>query len=132
MKRCFVALVLCFCSFTVYAQKTRYGQESTYAKAGVDYPIQMHVFGIHYRPEYTGSSLAGYVIYADAFMNGRKIELVGDRDEFPFRSYKVSLGDYQARLLKDPMSMNAPIAQVYELVLPDKVVWRCTVTGFYE
>jgi len=118
----------------VYGQKTRYGQELPNAKPGVDYPIKMHISGLHYREEDIGSGQLVDVIYADAVMNGRKIELTGGRREWlPFQAYKLSLGDYQARLLKEPdKAINTPIFQEYEVVLPDRKVWRCTVTGVSE
>jgi hypothetical protein len=96
----------------MHGQKTRWGQELPHAKTGDDYPIKVHISGIHYRGEYTGSGQTADVIYADAVMNGKKVELRGDR-EAPFQYYKLPLGDYQARLLKDPHKMgDTPIFQV--------------------
>jgi hypothetical protein len=123
----------------MHGQKTRFGKELPHAKPGVDYPIKVHISGKHYRKEYFGS--VGYdVIYADAVMNGKKVELKGDQgaglsfpDGNPLKYYKLPLGDYQARLLKDSSKVDEPpLFQVYELVLPDKTVWRCTVTGISE
>jgi hypothetical protein len=112
-------------------QKTRYGQDLPPARPGVDYPIKVHVSGVRYRDEYIGGQTAD-VIYADAVMNGKKVELRGDR-QIPFQYYKLSPGDYQARLLKDSHKMgNTPIFQIYELVLPDKTVGSFTVTGIAE
>jgi hypothetical protein len=116
----------------MHGQKTRLGQELPHAKPGDDYPINVHVSGIHYRKEYLGSGQTADVIYADAVMNGKKVELRGDR-EAPFQYYKLSLGDYQARLLKDPHKMgDTLIFQIYEVVLPDKTVGSFTVTGISE
>jgi hypothetical protein len=113
-------------------QKTRLGQELPRARPGVDYPIKMHISGIHYRGEYIGSGQTKDVIYADAVVNGKKVELRGDR-EVPFQYFKLPLGDYQARLLKDPHKLNdMPLFQVWEIVLPDRTVWPFTITGISE
>jgi len=86
---------------------------------------------MHYRWEYS-EGYTGNVIYADAVMNGKKVELMGGQGASSQR-YRLSLGDYQARLMKDPHKFgDTPLSQVWEIVLPDKTVWRCTVTGILE
>jgi hypothetical protein len=70
----------------MYGQKTRLGQELPRAKPGEDYPIKVHISGVHYRGEYLGPGQMADVIYADAVMNGKKIELRGDR-EVPFQYF---------------------------------------------
>lgn len=116
----------------MHGQKTRYGQELPHAKPGVDYPIKVHVSAIRYREEYVGPGQTADAIYADAVMNGKKVELRGD-PKVPFQYYNLSPGDYQARLLKDTHKMgDARIFQIYELVLPDKRVGSFTVTGISE
>ena len=134
MRRSFVTLVICICSLVVYGQKTRYGQEAPYAKPGVDYPIKMHISGLHYRGENRGSDQFEDIIYADAVMNGSKIELRGDpRQWLPFQAFNLSLGDYQARLLKgSDKASNTPMFQEYEVVLSNRKVWRCIVSGVSE
>src|ERR1700733_13443641 len=114
----------------MHGQKTRLGQALPHARPGEDYPIKVHISGIHYRGEYFGSGQTADVIYADTVINGKKVELRGNR-EIPFQF--VPLGDHQARLVKDPHNMgDTPIFQVYDVVLPDKTLWRCTVTGTSE
>jgi hypothetical protein len=74
------------------------------------------------------------VAYADAVLNGKKIELMGAWTWIS-GSYQtpLSLGDFQARLLKDSPRMSVvPIGQEFELILPEGIVWRCTVTGISE
>jgi hypothetical protein len=121
----------------MYGQKTRFGQELPHAKPGDNYPIKVHISGLHYRGEYVGSGQFGPgqtadVIYADAVMSGKKVELRGEQG-IPTQHYNLPLGDYQARLLKDPHKIgDTPIFQVYDVVLPDKTIWRCTVTGILE
>ena len=127
-------LAICFLPF-LHAQKTRYGQEPPKAKAGVEYPINLHISGIHIRTDWMepreGASRCT-IVTADATLGGQKIELTGDC--FPGH-YLLRLlpGDYQARLLKDPHKIGGtPLYREYEVLLPDKTVWRCTVTGISE
>jgi hypothetical protein len=116
----------------MHGQKTRLGKELPHAKPGDDYPIKVHISGIRYRQEYIGSGQTADVVYADAVMNGKKVELRGDR-KVPFQYYKLPLGDYQARLLKDPHKIgDTPIFQTFEVVLPDRAVCSFAVTGISE
>ena len=132
MTRVFVALAFCFCSLALQGQKTRFGQELPHAKPGDNYPIKVHISGIRYRKEYVGSGQTADVVYADAVMNGKKVELRRDR-EVPVQYFKLPLGDYQARLLKDPRKIgDTPIFQIYEVIFPDNTVSSFTVTGFSE
>jgi hypothetical protein len=134
--------LLCFTS-VIYGQKTRYGQAPR-AKQGVDYPLKVHISGINIRTYYKSPSWVGPnflaeernedVAYADAVLNGKKIELLGAWTWIS-GSYQtpLSLGDFQARLLKDsPKPSVPPIGQEYELLLPEGIVWRCAVTGVSE
>ena len=132
MRRLLVALAFCLCSLAMHGQKTRLGKELPHAKPGDDYPIKVHISGIRYRQEYIGSGQTADVVYADAVMNGKKVELRGDR-KVPFQYYKLPLGDYQARLLKDPHKIgDTPIFQTFEVVLPDRAVCSFAVTGISE
>ncbi|WP_158944861.1 hypothetical protein [Granulicella sp. S190] len=130
MKKSFVVLAFCFCSLAMYGQKARLAQELPHAKSSEKFPITVHFSGVHYRGDSFAIGETADVIYADAVLNGKKVELRGNH-EIPFQS--VPLGDHQARLVKDPHNMgDSPIFQEYDVVLPDKTVWRCTVTGFSE
>jgi len=130
----FAASLLIFCSLSfVYGQKTRLGQPPPTAKPGVSYPIAVHVSGIHVRTPCTGQNCHD-VVYADAIVDGKKVELMGDWIWFP-DYYQLALfpGDYRGRLLKDTSKKNdGPIFQEYELLLRGNTVWRCSVTGVYE
>jgi hypothetical protein len=117
-------------------QKTRLGQGLPSAKSGGDYQIKVHISGVHYREEYLegrpGPNHTEEVIYADAVINGKKVELRGDKNA-SYEYYKVPLGDLQARLIKDPHKMgDAPMFQEYEVVLPNKTLWHSIVTGISE
>jgi hypothetical protein len=120
------------------AQKTRYGQQLPKAKPGVDYPVKVHVSGIHLRRDCTTSSIEANgpcadKIYADALVDQRKLELMGYQIWFPSRPIPLIPGEYPARLFKAPRVAGAnPIGDEYELVLPDQTIWRCTVTGISE
>lgn len=135
MKKLFAGmfLLICFLPFA-YGQRIRFGQEPPKAKPGIIYPIKVHISGIYLRRYYIGSGQNEEVLYADAIMNGKKFELMGDW--IWFRKYyrlSPSPGDYQARLLKDaPAGSPTPIYQKYELLMPENTIWRCTVTGFSE
>ncbi len=144
MKKFVAVLFLLLCTTSlIYGQKTRYGQAPR-AKQGVNYPLDVHISGIHIRTYYASPSWVGPnflakernedVSYVDAVLNGKKIELLGAWTWIP-GSYQtpLSLGDFQARLLKDsPKTSVEPIGQEYELLLPKEIVWRCTVTGVSE
>jgi hypothetical protein len=138
-----VLFLLLFSASLIHGQKTRYGQAPR-AKQGVDYPLKVHISGIHIRTYYASPSWVGPnflaternqdVAYADAVLNGKKIELLGAWTWIP-GSFQTPLspGDFQARLLKDSLKMSVvPIGQEYELLLPEGIVWRCTVTGVSE
>lgn len=132
MKRSLLALFLLACLPLLYAQKTRYGQEPPYAKPGVDYPIKVHVSGIRIRT-YCNGDCADY-LHADVVIDQKKLELTGGFIYEP-RYFQVNLvpGDYTARFLKSAQKgVTAPLYDEYELLLPDRHVWRCTVTGISE
>jgi hypothetical protein len=116
----------------MYGQKTRMGEDLPLAKAGVDYPIKLHISGIHFRGEGENSNNFESVIYANAIMNGKKIELRGSQGAGRVY-FKLLPGDYSAKLLKDSHKVNGTmIFQVYEVLLPDKTIWRSVVTGISE
>jgi len=144
MKKFVAVLFLLLCTTSlICGQKTRYGQAPR-AKQGVDYPLKVHISEIHIRTYYSNPSCidrnfpppecSGDVAFADAVLNGKKIELIGAWTWIS-GSYQTPLypGDFQARFLKDsPKASVTPIGQEYELLLPEGIVWRCTVTGVYE
>lgn len=134
-----IALLMIVCSVAlVSAQKTRYGQPPPKAKAGVAYPLQVHVSGIRVRRDCTASKIetattCADVIYADATLDGKKLELMGYQIWLPEHRIDLVPADYKARLFKAPHAQGQnPIGDEYELVMPDATVWRCTVTGISE
>jgi hypothetical protein len=134
------ALVLMSLMSVGFSQKIRYGQELPKAKAGVDYPIKIHLSGVHLRSycKVSGAQ-AGYAecedaCYADALLNGAKIELMGYCNWTKAKAPDlIGLGDYQARLIKGmPKNGTGQIGEEYELILADRTIWRTTVTGISE
>jgi hypothetical protein len=139
MRRRFVVLLLCLGSIAANGQKWRVGQPPPHAKPGIDYPIKVHVSGIHLRNEYDGTDQRTSRIYADATMDGKKIELRFNLEPYPwFHTVPILPGDYQARLLKDSpkkssyKTSDSRLEQEYELVMPDKSLLTSTVTGIAE
>jgi hypothetical protein len=133
MKRPLIALLLLACLPLLYGQKTRYGQEPPTAKPGVDYLVKVHISGIRIR-RYCDQGICDDVLHADAVLSQQKVELTGSFIYTP-RFFQDSLvpGDYTARLLKVAHKGAAvPLYDEYELLLPDRHVWRCTVTGMSE
>src|ERR1035438_9966377 len=123
-KTVLLLFLLVFCLPFALGQKTRFGQEPPRARPGVDYPIKVHISGIHVR---FGDPPCGDLVYADATLNEKKVEFV----VWTPGCLVVNLvpGDYQARFMKpgrkgDP----TPLYQEYELPLPDMTICRCTVS----
>lgn len=139
MKGWLVAMCLLFCLPVLHAQKTRYGQQPPYAKPGVDYPIKVHVTAMRIQYEYESTryevidSPYAEELHANAIINQKKLELTCGFLYDP-HYYQPSFlpGDYAARLLKPSKGAAAPIFDEYELLLPDRHIWRCTVTGISE
>ena len=133
MKRSLTALFLLMCLPLLYAQKSRYGQEPPYAKPGAVYPPKVHISGIRISQDCSsGTCYEG--LATDAVLNQQKIELSGGFVYVPkfFRDNLV-LGDYPARLLKIAhKGAKVPFYDEYELLLPDRHVWQCYVTGIFE
>lgn len=118
------ALVVLLCATVLFGQKTRFSEHPPKLKPPVAYPLKVHISGIHVRL-LCGSGCQAE-IYADAVVNGKKIDLAGRYLEFP-------TGDYQARLRNSESGANPTNLDVkYELLLRDGTVWRCSVAGFSE
>src|ERR1035437_1021960 len=140
MRKLVVVLFLLLCTTSsIYGQKTRYGQVPLKAKRGVDHPIAVHIRGTHIRQncqyDWQSDLLGGPrhtcpdVVYVDAVMNGKNVELMGQY----FPNFTISPGDYQARLIKKaPSADPTAMGQKYELLFPEKYVWLSMVTGVSE
>jgi hypothetical protein len=141
MRKFAVVLLLSFCLFPfLYGQKTRFGQQPPKAKPGVDYPIAVHIRETHIRQNCQYNWQSGIiggpsyscpdVLYLEAVMNGKSVELMGQY----FRKFTISPGDYQARVITKKASSTDPAAMgiKYELLFPQRYIWRCMVTGIGE
>jgi hypothetical protein len=141
MRKFAAVLFLLLCSASlIYGQKTRFGQVPLKAKRGVDYPIAIHIHGTHIRKncQYDwGSEILGgprytcpEVVYLDAVLNGKNVELMGQY----FQNLTISPGDYKVRLISKKASNTdqAAMGLKYELLFPEKYVWRCIVTGISD
>jgi len=139
MKRPLIALLLLASLPVLPAQKMRYGQEPAKAKPGVDYPIQVHVSGVHVRQKCSTEPPNGQpvechdVLYADVALNGKKMELMGDWIWYrKFSGLAITSGDYQARVVESAHESVGAIGEEYELLTSGRHVWRCAVTGMFE
>jgi hypothetical protein len=132
MKRPLIALFFLACLPLLYGQKTRAGQKPPYAKPGVDYPVKVHISGIRIRHD-CEQGTCWDAIHADAVVDQKKLELTGGFLYQP-HYYQLNLlpGDYAARFLRAKKGATAPLFDEYELLLPDRHVWRCAVTGIFE
>lgn len=131
-----VLLLLLCCVSSTNGQKTRLSDEAEKPKAVkvVDYPVKMHISASHIRPDCSGPTPACSVgLFADATVNGKKLELQGTASIEKHGFALLVPGDYQARLAKDVhLAGDAVIGQGYEVLLPDGVVWHCTLSGITE
>lgn len=129
-----LALLLCS-TFSVYGQKTRFGQVPEKPNPA-DYSIKVHVSATHIR-YFCSIDKDVYPeckrLFADVIVNGRKVELSGAAIIGKNKFALLAPGDYQARLTKDANDDNgAVINQEYDLLLPDGATWHCVTTGISE
>ena len=132
MKRLCVGIVILICSVSLHAQKARYGQDLPFAKPGVSYPLTVHIYGVHVRPDCENGYCIN-VIYADITASGGKLELRGTAN-IPEKPYKgtglLSFGDFRARVLKNASGGN--LGDEYELVVDNNRVFKSVVSGMVE
>jgi hypothetical protein len=136
MKKLAVALLLLSCVPVLPAQKTRFGQPPPKAKPGVNYPLKVHISSIHLSsatPVHEFGCDGCYdMIRVDAAIEQKNVELTG-YFLYTFSQVQLTPGDYYARLVKAVHdSHTAPLFNEYEIVLPDRTIWRGTVTGISE
>jgi hypothetical protein len=122
-----------------FGQKWRVGQSPLHSKPGVDYPIKVHISEIHLRNPYVGMRQTDELVYADATLDGKKVELCGVLEPIPgHHTAPPRPADYKARLLREPRKHGAynatdpEIDRIYELVMPDGTLWTASVTGISE
>jgi hypothetical protein len=125
-------LAICFLPF-LSGQKSRIG-ELPKVRPGVAYPLQVHISRIRIRNCQARVANGPCEIYADSIIDGKKKELMGTDVSYPsYKQFKILPGNYEARLLKNPHSADGTeLRREYEVVLPGKVIWHCTVSGISE
>jgi hypothetical protein len=124
-----LALVFCSVAFTSGQVKPL---ASVPSPAG--YTIHVHFSATHFRQcALVGAySICRGGIYADAIVDGKKVELFGEVHKE--NESLIVPGDYSARLAeKKPRDQGKPeLFQRYSVRLPDKSEWPCQITGFSE
>jgi len=130
MKKFFAVLFLLFCSTAlIYGQKTRFGQTPEKPNPAVSI-IKVHISATHIR-NFCDKCID--VLFADAIIDGKKIELTGFPKRISSLSVLIIPGDYQARLTKDIHNADSTaIRQDYDVLLPDGTVWKCFTSGISE
>jgi hypothetical protein len=101
-----------------------------------DYTIKVHISATHIRhfcSERGADVRCDDGIYADAILNGKKIELLGGDVIDKKVGMLIIPGDYPVRLTKDIHNADSTaIRQEYDILLPDGTVWHCVTTGISE
>jgi len=138
-------LLLCATSL-VYGQKTRFGQAKVAEKSNpkpnpkpqpADYPpVKIHISATHIRQHcvYNGALVAcPSELFAEAIVNGKKIELSGGSVKDKKAIVLIVPGDYQAKLTSNNQNANGTLfMQEFDLLLSDGMVWHCMTVGISE
>lgn len=141
MRKLEIALsVFLFCSLPLaHGQKYRMGQAPPGGTNPTDFPIKVHISGSRLRLNCYGNSngafkvSCAYGLYADADLDGKKVELWGSSNIGKYKSAILAPGNYMAQLTKDSHNADQTVlSQSYSLLLPDGTVWQCTLSGVTE
>jgi hypothetical protein len=94
-----------------------------------DFTIKVHISATHMQL----NTPLGDVLYADAILNGKKVELAGTAVLIKNGYALIIPGDYTARLTKDNRNENGTlIRREYEVFLSDGTSWGCVISGISE
>jgi hypothetical protein len=97
-----------------------------------EYNIKVHISATHMR-SVCGGGFCSLLLYADAVLNGKKIELAGNALVIQKNSSLIGPGDYSLHLTKDIHNQDSSVfSQLYDLLLPDGLVWHCYTSGISE
>jgi hypothetical protein len=134
MERLFALSILFICSIASAQGKYRWGQQNPADQNAADYTVKVHISATHLRLcAYVGENGSCYSeLYADAVLNGKKLELAGIVDKKTPPTLIVP-GDYLASsTIKPRAGGSAVFYQGYYVLLPNKTAWPCSVTGLSE
>jgi len=120
-------------------QKTRLGK----APAKPDpaqFTVHVHISGSHIRYSCSGdnSNVTDKVkcansLYADAVLDGKKVELWGQPTIGKIRAAVLAPGDYLAQVADEAHNADSTVISAnYRLLLPDGTVWGCALSGITE
>jgi hypothetical protein len=131
MKKMAVVLFLGLCSTAIYGQKTRFGQIKDDPNPA-DYTAKVHISASHLETN-CANGLCNNVLYADAVLSGKKMQLSGIAVTVSKTLMLIAPGDYPVKLLKDVHNSDSTLFnQQYDLLLRDNLVWHCFTTGVSE
>ena len=123
MRKTVAVLFLLFCAASLHAKDK---------PNPADYTIKVHISASHIDPPTIGRAAN----YADATLDGKKLQLSGDAVNIGGRVDRFALiipGDYMARLKKDFHNADSTaIHQEYDVLLSDGTVWHCMISGISE
>src|ERR1039458_9872901 len=125
MKKFVAALFLLLCTNSLQAKDK---------PNPADFNIKIHISATQLIPT---SALPSLVV--DAVLNGKKVKLAGNM-LLPHGIHLIkppflilSPGDYQIRLKEDDSEKDGSIIrQAYELLLPNRYIWECSIIGISE
>ncbi len=140
MKKSIVVLCMLFSTACfIQGQKYRIGQPAPKPTDPAAFTIRVHISASHLRLNCSGSDTkppdlaCGYGLYADAVLDGKKVELWGQSKIEKYQRALLAPGDYTAQLTKDDHSANqSVVSQSYKLLLPDSTIWVCQLSGISE
>src|SRR4051794_37066489 len=118
MKHFLAMWVVCLCAIAMPAQDPQFRQLSPKAKPGVDYPSKVHISASEIRMHcmtFGNNISCEDLLYAEAIVDGRKLELAGHKIDVLSKVGLLVPGEYRARLTKDEHNPDSTIIyQEYE------------------
>ena len=132
---CFLAGFLVSFLPLTQAQKTRFAQ--TQAKPDpANFPVHVHISSSHIRYSCSGvntSIICDPNLYADAVIDGKKVELWGQAAIGKIHFAVLAPGDYLAQVKDEAHNAdNTAISRNYLLLLSDGTIWNCALSGISE
>ena len=116
-------------------QKTRFGQAQEKADPA-KFTVHVHIAGSRMRPEcavQSGTSVCEDELYADAVIDGKKVELWGKASIGKVHSAVLAPGDYQAQVTDEAHNSDSSVvSRNYILLLSDGSTWHCSLSGIAE